>query len=125
MNNRRPNPAFWPSQSIRPPHPIWLLKTLAVTLLEGALSRLRAKCVATGWSEHFDALKVFVWGDPGAASQVDVDARLGITPNAFSVSVHRMRRRFGELLRDEIDQTVARPADIDDELRHLLEAIGS
>ena len=64
-------------------------------------------------------------GDSGTTSQVDVAARLGITPNALGVSVHRLRRRFGELLREEVSQTVSGPADIDDELRHLLAALGS
>ena len=56
---------------------------------------------------------------------MDVAARLGITPNALGVAVHRLRRRFGELLREEIARTVATPADVDDELRHLIEVLGS
>jgi RNA polymerase sigma-70 factor (ECF subfamily) len=66
-----------------------------------------------------------VWGNPGKASQAEVAARLGITVNALGVSVHRLRHRFGELLRSEIAQTVATPAEIDDELRHLMEVVGS
>ena len=100
-------------------------KRWAITMLERVLSRLRGEFVATGRSDHFDALKVFVWGEPGTASQVDVAARLGITPNALGVAVHRLRRRFGELLREEIARTVATPADVDDELRHLIEVLGS
>ena len=100
-------------------------KRWAITMLERVLTRLRAEFSAAGRAEQFDALKVFVWGEPGAASQVDVAARLGITPNALGVAVHRLRRRFGELLREEIAQTVATPAEVDDELRHLIEVLGS
>ena len=100
-------------------------KHWAMTILERVLARLREEFIATGRAEHFDALKVFVWGDSGTTSQVDVAARLGITANALGVSVHRLRRRFGELLRDEIGQTVSGPADVDDELRHLMAALGS
>jgi RNA polymerase sigma-70 factor (ECF subfamily) len=97
----------------------------ALTLLEQALSRLRDESAATGGQEHFDALKVFVWGDQTAVSQVEIAAKLGITPNALGVSVHRLRRRFGELLRETIARTVVGENEIDVELRHLVEVISS
>jgi RNA polymerase sigma-70 factor (ECF subfamily) len=86
---------------------------------------LRGEFSATDRPDHFDALKVFVWGDSGGLSQVEVAAQLGITPNLVGVNVHRLRRRFGELLREQIAQTVANPVDADDELRHLLGVVGS
>jgi RNA polymerase sigma-70 factor (ECF subfamily) len=100
-------------------------KQWALTLLEQALSRLRDESAATSGHEHFDALKVFVWGDQTAVSQVEIAARLGVTPNALGVSVHRLRRRFGELLRETIARTVVGENEIDVELRHLIEVISS
>jgi RNA polymerase sigma-70 factor (ECF subfamily) len=100
-------------------------KQWALTLLHQALSRLRDESAAAGGQEHFDALKVFVWGDQTAVSQVEVAARLGVTPNALGVSVHRLRRRFGELLRETIARTVIGENEIDVELRHLIEVISS
>lgn len=100
-------------------------KRWALTLLDQALSRLRVDSTATGGQEHFDALKVFVWGDQTAVSQVETAAELGMTPNALGVAVHRLRRRFGELLREAIARTVASENEIDVELRHLIEVIGS
>jgi RNA polymerase sigma-70 factor (ECF subfamily) len=100
-------------------------KRWALTLLEQTLSRLGQEFTDGGQRAHFDALKVFVWGNPGSVSQADIAARLGITPNAVGVAVHRLRRRLGELLRDEIAHTVASPAEIDDEMRHLMEVVGS
>jgi RNA polymerase sigma-70 factor (ECF subfamily) len=100
-------------------------KEWALTLLDQALSRLRDESAATGGQEQFDALKVFVWGDQTAVSQVEIAARLGITPNALGVSVHRLRRRFGELLRETIARTVVGENEIDVELRHLVEVISS
>jgi RNA polymerase sigma factor (sigma-70 family) len=100
-------------------------KRWALTLLDHVLSRLREEFATTGRQEYFDALKVFVWGDPGVVSQAEVAARLGITANALGVAVHRLRHRFGELVRTEIAQTVASPAEIDYELRHLMEVLGS
>ena len=58
-------------------------------------------------------------------SQVEVASRLGMTPNALGVAVHRLRRRFGELLREAIGRTVVSEDEIDVELRHLIAVIGS
>jgi DNA-directed RNA polymerase specialized sigma24 family protein len=99
-------------------------KRWALTLLDQALSSLRDESAATLGQEHFDALKVFVWGDQSAVSQVEVAARLGMTPNALGVAVHRLRRRFGQLLREAIARTVVGENEIDVELRHLIEVIG-
>jgi hypothetical protein len=99
-------------------------KQWAMTVLQCTLERLRQDFATKDQSDHFDALKVFVWGD-GSASQVEVAAQLGMTSNAVGVAVHRLRRRFGELLREEISHTVSEPAEVDDELRHLMTVIGS
>jgi len=56
---------------------------------------------------------------------MEVAARLGMTANALGVAVHRLRRRFGELLREAIARTVVSENEIDVELRHLIEVIGS
>ena len=100
-------------------------KQWALTLLDQVLARLRDEFAATGGPAQFDALKVFVWGDQGAVSQVEIAAKLGITPNALGVAVHRLRRRYGELLREVIAQTVTTRDEVDVELRHLIEVIGS
>ena len=52
-------------------------------------------------------------------------AKLGVTPNALGVTVHRLRRRYGELLREAIARTVVGENEIDAELRHLIEVISS
>jgi len=52
-------------------------------------------------------------------------AKLGMTPNALGVAVHRLRRRYGELLREAIAHTVASESEIDVELRHLIAVISS
>jgi len=100
-------------------------KRWALTLLDQVLSRLREESTATVGPEHFDALKVFVWGDQGAVSQVEIAAKLGMTPNALGVAVHRLRRRYGELLREAIARTVVGENEIDVELHHLIKVISS
>jgi len=54
-----------------------------------------------------------------------VAGALGMNEAAARVAVHRLRRRFRELFREEIAQTVAEPAELDDEVRHLLRALVS
>lgn len=96
----------------------------ATTVLERAMRRMHDEAVQAGEERRFEELKTFVTGEEPAPAHRDVAGRLGMTEAAVGVAVHRMRRKFGQLLRDEIAQTVADPADIDGEVRHLLAALG-
>jgi len=75
--------------------------------------------------------EVFVRLEPGLTGQgtlgdyAEWSATLGISEGAVRVALHRLRRRFGQLLRDEIAQTVASPQEIDGEIRHLFMAIAA
>ena len=62
-------------------------------------------------------------GTPGVYAEWS--ATLGISEGAVRVVLHRLRRRIGQLLRDEIAQTVASPQEIDGEIRHLFMAIAA
>ncbi len=53
----------------------------------------------------------------------EVGARLGLSEVAARVAVYRLRRRFGELLRREISETVTSPEDVDDEIQYLMRAV--
>jgi RNA polymerase sigma factor (sigma-70 family) len=90
----------------------------AGAVIERAISRLEKHMVDTVGPERLEALRPFLsdGGDGGYAGAADV---LGIGETAVRVAVHRMRRRLGELLREEIAQTVASPAEVDEELREL------
>jgi len=94
----------------------------ALTVLDHALARLRAEFVGAGKEPLFEALKPFLTGDGKADSQADMAARCDMTEGAIKVAVHRLRRRYRELLREEIAQTVASPEEIDEEIRHLFAA---
>ncbi|MBI2947188.1 MAG: sigma-70 family RNA polymerase sigma factor [Verrucomicrobia bacterium] len=91
----------------------------ATTIMEQALTRLREKCERTGKSTQFQLLKNFLTTEPNDGDYAAIATRLKISPGAVGVAVHRLRHRYGELIRAEIAQTVAQPADIDDELRYL------
>ncbi len=92
----------------------------ALTVLERSSARLRDE-----WSEgeskrRFEALQVYLTGDDESPSYREVAESLGMLEGAVRVAVHRLRRRFGEVIREEVGDTVREPSDVDDEIRELL-----
>lgn len=96
----------------------------ATTVLERAMHRLRSEAGHAGDPRRFDRLQAYVSGKEPAPAYRDVAAELGMTETALGVAVHRMRRKFGQILREEIAQTVADPREVDGEIRFLLGALG-
>ena len=92
----------------------------ALTLLEEAMSRLQEECVANGNAERFMQLKGFVSGEKGELSYAEAAERTGLTPSAVKSAIFRFRRRYHELIREEVGHTVADPREIEEELRYLL-----
>jgi len=92
----------------------------AVTLIEQVLAALRQEFDDAGKAPLFDELKGFIWGDKSVASYAEIGQQLKLTEGNVKVAVHRLRQRFRELLRAEVAHTVARPEDVDEELRHLI-----
>jgi RNA polymerase sigma factor (sigma-70 family) len=95
----------------------------ALTILERVLSRLKDEYRAAGNAALFDSLKQLLPDEPGAPSQAEIAARLGMTENAIRQAFYRFRRRYQSLLREEIANTVATPGDVEDELRHLIRVL--
>jgi RNA polymerase sigma factor (sigma-70 family) len=95
----------------------------ALTLLQTVSGRLRAE-QAPERARHFDLLLPALAGRrSGESSHAELAARLGLAEPALRVALHRLRHRFRALLREEIAHTVAGPADVDSELRHLFAAL--
>jgi RNA polymerase sigma factor (sigma-70 family) len=92
----------------------------ALTLLETALARLGEELAAAGRERMFMELKGQLWGGDGVVSYQELSGRLDMSEGAVKVTVHRLRQRFRELLREEVANTVADAGEIDDELRHLV-----
>ena len=97
----------------------------ALTLLDRVLGRLREEVVAGGKTAQFEELKIFLSAGKGSIPYATVAAKLGSTPEAIKVAVHRLRRRYRELLRAEIANTVATPAEVDEEIRYLFRALSA
>ena len=95
----------------------------ALMLLERVLDQLRHDQVRRGRGPEFERFKQFLTGEEPQTPYRAVAAELRMSEAAVKTSVHRLRRLFGEMLRDAIAETVADPADVDDELRHLLRAL--
>ncbi|HUY35733.1 MAG TPA: ECF-type sigma factor [Pirellulales bacterium] len=95
----------------------------ALELLSRVLERLQTELTAAGKAAWFDALKPLLTADSHTPPYARVAERLGQSESAVKVAVHRLRRRYRRLLRDEVAQTVADPAEIDDELRQLVAAL--
>jgi RNA polymerase sigma-70 factor (ECF subfamily) len=94
----------------------------AVMLLERVIARLRNELVAENKLNLFEHLKPFLMLGKGAMPYAQAAAALKMTETATRVAVHRLRRRYRELLRDEIAQTLTDPAQLDAELRALFAA---
>jgi RNA polymerase sigma-70 factor (ECF subfamily) len=95
----------------------------ALTVLERVINRLKDEYCAAGNAALFDSLKQLLPDEPGAPSQAEIAARLGMTENAVRQAFYRFRQRYQSLLREEIAHTVATPGDIEDELRHLIAVV--
>ena len=96
----------------------------AESLLDRALSRLRADYHSTGRLVVYLRLQQHLWGRQQTGSYAEIGAELGLSEAAVKVAVHRLRQRFRELLQDEVGRTVERLEDIRKELQHLLESLG-
>jgi RNA polymerase sigma-70 factor (ECF subfamily) len=96
----------------------------AYELLERVVVRLRHEFEASGQSPLFEALKGFLLGESHDVSYADVAARQGLSEGALKKRVQRMRQRYQRLLREEIAHTVARPEEVEDEIRYLFSVVG-
>lgn len=94
----------------------WAQETTAA-----ALDALEVEWSARGKAEHFAVLRGGLTGEGPAYAEAA--ARLGMTENTVAVMMHRLRRRYADLVREAVAQTVADAADIDDELRHLVRVL--
>lgn len=91
----------------------------ALLLLERTLARLRDEFASGGRAPLFSRLEGYLTGERETVPYAVLAGELAMTEGAIKVAVHRLRKRFGALLREEIGDTVSDPAEIDDEVREL------
>jgi RNA polymerase sigma factor (sigma-70 family) len=95
----------------------------AVELLNLVLNRLQDEYVKSGKSNLFDRLRPALTGDAEGIGYAEIASELNLSTDAVKMAASRLRKRYRELLRKNIADTVASPEEIDDELRHLFAAL--
>ena len=94
----------------------------ALQIIAGALQELREEMAKAGKSEQFEALKGCLTGQDQPPRD-EITARLNMSDGAVKVAVHRLRQRYRNLLRAAIAETVSNEADLNDEMRYLIEVL--
>lgn len=97
----------------------------ALTVVAHALEALRNECMAEGRSDFFEACKPWLTGDAAHGDQTALAARCGLNANALKAAVHRLKRRFRELLKSEVAGTLGDLALVEEEMRALFAALGN
>jgi hypothetical protein len=94
-----------------------------LVLMERGLRTVEATFRSCGKAEQFEVLKPWLVGETENLSQASAAAQLGMTTGSIKVAIHRLRKEFGNAIRNEIEQTVSHPDAIVDELRYLIEVV--
>ena len=97
----------------------------ALTLLDVVVRRLQDEFSSVGKSQQFELLKETLTGNRAGIDYSLISAELQLSEEAARQTAHRLRKRYRELLREEVAQTVESPADVEDEISRLFEALGA
>jgi RNA polymerase sigma-70 factor (ECF subfamily) len=95
----------------------------AATVVERTLRRIREECESKGRFRVFEVLSPYLSAERDDVSYRNLAAKLRVPEVTVKKLLYRMRHRYRFLLRDEVAQTVADPAEVDDELRYLCKAL--
>ena len=95
----------------------------AKALVERVTARLHSEYADRRIADTFDALQPFLTREVEQGEYAGIASSLGMTEGAIRTSVNRLRERFGKLLRAELAQTISDPAELNEELRHIIEAL--
>lgn len=97
----------------------------ALTVVDRAINALAAEFEAVQKEDQFKVMKPWLLGDIEGVSQAEMARQLNITEGALKVAIHRLRRRYRDLVKREIAETVGQGVCVQDELRYLLEALSA
>jgi RNA polymerase sigma-70 factor (ECF subfamily) len=95
----------------------------ALDLLQRVMTELQQDYARSGKSDLFEHLRPCLTGSGQPDGYADIARELHLSPDAAKMAASRLRRRYRELLRRTIADTVASPEEVDDEIRHLFDAV--
>ena len=95
----------------------------ALAVLAQVMARLRQEYFDRGDGPLFEAVKGSLTGTPEVSSHAQTARRLGMSEGAIKMAVHRLRKQYRKLLRQEIAETVATPELVDEEIRFLMDCL--
>ena len=90
----------------------------ALSVLDRVVEKLRNEFAHHGRPDHFERLNVFLLGQSDAPYAA-LAREMNTSEGALKVAIHRLRKRYRDLFRQEIADTVADPAEVESELRFL------
>ena len=99
-------------------------KRWALAVLEQTMKAVENEYREKNKAELFEDLKGFLPGGRGSESRAELAAKRNMSVNAVDVALHRLRQRFGALLREQVAQTVSSEAEVDEEIRYLKSVLG-
>lgn len=102
---------------------VWFDRQWGLTVLDLALATLATEHEQQGKADHFHLLKPWLTGDAGGMSQTEAATQLELSEGAIKVAIHRLRKRFRDLVKREIAQTVSSDQEAREELRYLIEVV--
>jgi RNA polymerase sigma-70 factor (ECF subfamily) len=100
-------------------------RTWALAVLDRVMGKLEAEYGQARRVALFETIRTHLSGDAGRTGYAQLGEKLGMSTSAVTVAVHRMRRRYGVLLREEVASTVATPEAVEEELRYLIQVVSS
>ena len=95
----------------------------ALTVIEQALTRLKGEFETSNRLQLFEQLRTTLTSEGSKELYEEIAIAHGMTPGAVKAAVHRLRQRYGQLLREEVAHTVVAPDEVEEELRHLAEVL--
>ena len=93
---------------------------LLFTVLDRVISRLQAEFAESGKGAQFERMKPLLAGDETRVPYADLASEVNTTEGALKTAIHRLRRRYRKILRDEIAQTVGHPDEVQKKIRYLV-----
>jgi RNA polymerase sigma-70 factor (ECF subfamily) len=95
----------------------------AFAVLERTMTELRREYAAGEKSDLFESLQGFLPNGQGSVCKAELAAKRGVSVGAIDVAIHRLRQRFGFLLRTQVAQTVSTESEVEEEIRHLISVL--